>query len=80
MKTIKTLISLLLIISISSNAQTRLQKTAQTIKTSKDVTLNLNTNNCAIELDTWNKESIEIEAFVEGEKLRRIGVGAQKSN
>lgn len=71
MKTIKTLIYLLVSISFTSNAQTKLQKTAQTIKTSKEVSLNLNTNNCTIELDTWNKESIEIEAFVEGEKLSK---------
>ena len=52
-------------------AQTKLEKTSQTIKVSKDVTLDLNTDYCAIELDTWNKDLIEIEAYIEGEKLSK---------
>jgi len=53
------------------NAQTKLEKTNQTIKVTKDVTLDLNTSHCAIELDTWNKDTIEIEAYIEGEKVSK---------
>src|SRR5690606_11081314 len=30
-----------------------------------------NTSNCNIEFDTWNKNVVEIEAYIEGEKLSK---------
>jgi len=53
------------------HAQMKIEKTNQTIKVAKDVTLDLNTSHCTIELDTWNKDTIEIEAFIEGEKISK---------
>jgi hypothetical protein len=50
-------------------AQQKLIKTSQSIDVNKDVTINLNTSNTNIIFDTWNKNTIEIEAFIEGEKL-----------
>jgi len=70
MKTIQFKLFALFFLSICTlNAQTKLEKTNQSIKVVKDVTLNLNTNYCNIELDTWNKDVIEIEAYIEGEKI-----------
>jgi len=53
------------------NAQTKIEKTNQSIKVTKDVTLDLNTSHCSIELDTWNQDTIEIEAYIEGEKISK---------
>ncbi|MGE5943344.1 MAG: hypothetical protein ACM31G_03290 [Flavobacteriales bacterium] len=52
-------------------AQQKLTKLSQSIKVDKDVILNLNTSNCNIEFDTWNKNVVEIEAYIEGEKLSK---------
>ncbi|NQY30922.1 MAG: hypothetical protein HRT69_15820 [Flavobacteriaceae bacterium] len=72
MKTIQYKLFVLFFLSICTiNAQTKLEKTNQSIKVAKDVTLNLNTNYCNIELDTWNKNVIEIEAYIEGEKISK---------
>ena len=72
MKTIKyKLLAFALFLTGFSFAQTKLEKTSQTIKVDKDVTLDLNTDYCTIELDTWNKDQIEIEAYIEGEKLSK---------
>jgi hypothetical protein len=72
MKTIQTkLIILLLLGTLSTSAQQKLQKIEQTIKTTKDVTINLNTSHTNIVIDTWNKDNVEIEAYIEGEKLSK---------
>ena len=72
MKTIQFKLFVLFILSTYTiNAQNKLEKTNQSIKVAKDVTLNLNTNYCNIELDTWNKDEIEIEAYIEGEKISK---------
>lgn len=72
MKTLQFKLFVLIFLSICTlNAQTKLEKTNQSIKVAKDVTLNLNTNYCNIELDTWNKDVIEIEAYIEGEKISK---------
>ncbi|MEZ4856649.1 MAG: hypothetical protein R2812_09275 [Gelidibacter sp.] len=72
MKTIQTkLIILLLLGTLSTSAQQKLQKIEQTINTTKDVTINLNTSHTNIVIDTWNKDNIEIEAYIEGEKLSK---------
>lgn len=70
MKTLhKKLFTLLFFSMCILSAQTKLEKTNQSIKVAKDVTLDLNTSHCTIELDTWNKDTIEIEAYIEGEKV-----------
>ncbi|MEN3324585.1 hypothetical protein VP395_12660 [Mariniflexile soesokkakense] len=50
-------------------SQQKLTKTAQSIDVNKDVTINLNTSYTNIVFDTWNKNTIEIEAYIEGEML-----------
>ncbi len=50
-------------------AQNKQSKTTQTIKVNKDVVVDLNTNYVEIEIDTWNKDIVEVEAYVESTKL-----------
>src|SRR6056300_1579016 len=50
-------------------AQNKLTKVSQSIKVDKDVVIDLNTSNCNIVFDTWNKDTVEIEAYIQGEKL-----------
>lgn len=52
-------------------AQQKLTKVSQSVNVTKDVAINLNTSHCNIVFDTWNKNTVEIEAFVEGEKLSK---------
>ncbi|WP_242205572.1 hypothetical protein [Aestuariivivens insulae] len=53
------------------SAQDKLTKVSQSIKVDKDVTIDLNTSYCNIEFDTWNKNTVEIEAYIEGEDLSK---------
>ncbi|GAA3585948.1 hypothetical protein [Snuella lapsa] len=50
-------------------AQQKLTKVSQAIKVNKNVTIDLNTSYCNIVFDTWNKDVVEIEAYIEGEDL-----------
>lgn len=52
-------------------AQQKLTKVSQSIDVNKNVTIDLNTSYCNIVFDTWNKNTVEIEAYVEGEKLSK---------
>ena len=55
MKQFKIITLLLVFLSaFSLNAQQKLEKTSQSVKANKDVTLNLNTSHTNIEIDTWN--------------------------
>ena len=63
------LVALCFLITGSLIAQQKLTKISQSIKVDKDVVVNLNTSYSNIVFDTWNKNTIEIEAYVEGEKL-----------
>lgn len=69
MKSNKFLWILMCVITMNVTSQQKKNKTSQTIKTSKDVTIDLNTSYVEIEVDTWNKGSVEVDAYVEGEKL-----------
>ena len=74
MKLIKPykLIVLLTFLSVFSlNAQQKLQKKAQSIKANKDVTLNLDTSYTNIEIDTWNKNEVKVEAYIESSELSK---------
>jgi hypothetical protein len=53
----------------SINAQQKLEKISKSIKANKDVTINLNTSYTNIEIETWNKSAIAIEAFIESSEL-----------
>ena len=76
MNTIKSirlfsLSSLMLLMAIVGLAQEKINKVSQTIKVDSDVTIDLNTNYVQIEIDTWNRNSVEVEAFVESETLSK---------
>jgi len=70
---IKRVATLFFCAAIASNVmgQQKLNKVSQTIKADKDVTIDINTNYVQIEVDTWNKNSVEIEAYVQSEKLSK---------
>ena len=55
----------------SMSAQQKLDKVSQSIKANKDVTIDLNTSHTTIELETWNKDYIEVEAYIESDKLSK---------
>ncbi|WP_157607867.1 hypothetical protein [Seonamhaeicola sp. S2-3] len=69
----KSLIKFKLLIAtfftVSSLVAQKQTKVSQSIKVDKDVTIDLNTSYCHIVFDTWNKNTVEIEAYVEGENL-----------
>ncbi|MCA0153744.1 hypothetical protein [Winogradskyella vincentii] len=74
MNTIRIL--MLCLITSFGFAQNKLSKTSQSIKVSKDVVVDLNTNYVEIEIDTWNRDIVEVEAYIEssvlsGEDLQR---------
>ena len=52
-------------------AQTKLNKTSQSIDVVKDVVVDLTTNYVEIEVDTWNRNEVSIEAYLESEKLSK---------
>ncbi len=52
-------------------AQQKLTKVSQSIKVDKDVIIDLNTSHCNIVFDTWDKNAIEIEAYIEGDDLSK---------
>ena len=52
-------------------AQQKLTKVSQSISVDKDVVIDLNTSHTNIVFDTWSKGTVEIEAYIEGEKLSK---------
>ena len=54
-----------------TNAQQKLEKASQSIKADKEAVINLNTNYTNIEIDTWDKDVVEIEAYVESSELTK---------
>ena len=56
-------------ITVGAMAQQKLNKISKSIKVTKDVTIDLNTSHVQIEIDTWNKDVLEIEAYIESKKL-----------
>ncbi|SHH37812.1 YggN family protein [Winogradskyella jejuensis] len=67
MKTIKIL--MLCLITTIGFAQKKETKTSQSINVNKDVVVDLNTNYVEIEIETWNKNVVEVEAYLESSKL-----------
>ena len=65
------LVALCFLITGSMMAQKKLTKVSQSVKVDKNVVVDLNTSHCNIVFDTWNKNTIEIEAYIEGEKLSK---------
>ena len=68
MKNLKIIVLLLLTV-FSVSAQNKLEKANQSIKVNSDVTIDLNTSHTNIEVDTWNKNYVEVEAYIESKKL-----------
>lgn len=72
MKPFKTYIQLvLLLITVNLTAQQRVNKLKQTIETNSDVEIDITTSHTNIEVETWNKNYIEVEAFVESKSLTK---------
>ena len=67
MNTIRILV--LCLLTTFGYAQKKLNKTSQSIKVNKDVVIDLNTSYVEIEVDTWNKDIVEVEAYIESDKL-----------
>ena len=67
MNTIRILV--LCLITTIGFAQKKLSKTSQSIKVNKDVVVDLNTSYAEIEISTWNKDIVEVEAYIESDKL-----------
>ncbi|GGG53398.1 hypothetical protein [Bizionia arctica] len=65
------IIGLFFLSVLNLSAQQKLDKISQSIKVTDDVTIDLNTNYTTIEIDTWNKDIIEIEAYVESSTLSK---------
>src|SRR5690606_31964833 len=45
------------------------QKTKQTFTVNNDVIIDLNTSHTNIKFETWNKNKVEVEAFIESDAL-----------
>lgn len=65
--TIKIL--MLCLITTFGYAQKKLSKVSQSIKVNKDVVVDLRTSYVEIELETWNRDIVEVEAYIESSKL-----------
>ena len=72
MKQYKLITLTLLFLGVFSlNAQQKIEKVSKAVKANKDVTLNLNTNYTNIEIDTWDKNEVQVEAYIESKKLSK---------
>ena len=67
----KVVVLLFFYCALSVSAQERLTKVSKKIKVTKEVEIDLNTSYVQIEIDTWNKSTLEVEAYIEGEKLSK---------
>lgn len=72
-KTLKTiaLSVILLLVTLSVTAQHKMSKIDQSVRADRDVTVDLNTSHTNIIVETWNKDYIEVEAFIESKKLSK---------
>lgn len=71
MKFLNIKIIIICLLTLQLSAQQKLEKASQSIKANKDVVINLNTTHTDIEVDTWNKNYIEVEAYIESDKLTK---------
>lgn len=70
MKTKLKLLVFCLAFTAFASAQ-KLSKISKSVKANKDVEIDLNTSYVQIEIDTWNKDIIEVEAYIESDKLSK---------
>lgn len=52
-------------------AQEKVTKVSQSFKVDKNATIDLSTSHCNIVFDTWNKNEVSIEAYVESNELSK---------
>jgi hypothetical protein len=62
---------ILLCFCVGVSAQQKLDKISQSVNVNDNVTIDLNTSYTNIEIDTWNKDIIEIEAYIESDVLSK---------
>lgn len=65
------LVMLCMAITTIGLAQKRVEKLSETLNVPKDVTIDLNTSHVNIEVETWNKNTLEVEAYVESSELSK---------
>jgi len=58
-------------LTIVGMAQKRLDKMSKTFKVNENTTIELNTRYVQVEIDTWNQNAVEIEAYVESDQLSK---------
>ncbi|WP_282069527.1 hypothetical protein [Olleya namhaensis] len=63
--------AILLLVTLSVTAQQKMSKIDQSVRADRDVTVDLNTSHTNIIVETWNKDYIEVEAFIESKKLSK---------
>ncbi len=81
MKTIELKFLILMLAStLTATAQQKLQKFTKTVNANKEVIVNLNTSYTNIEVDTWSKDQIEVEAYIEGQKLSKEALEKELKN
>lgn len=56
---------------LTIGAQQKLEKMTKSVNASKEVTIDLNTNYTNIEIDTWNKNEVEVVAYIESSELSK---------
>ena len=72
MKSIQIRIAIIAFLSVFTlGAQEKLEKTSKTINTSSDVTIDLNTSYTDIEIDTWDSNKVQVEAYIESSELSK---------
>ncbi len=76
MKNIKFLF-LCLLFTLSMKAQQRIDKISQSTQVNDDVTIDLNTSYTNIIIDTWNKDIVEVEAYIESDALSKDALKKQ---
>jgi hypothetical protein len=69
MRTLNLKLIIVCLLTAAVSAQQRVDKSKQSISVNKDVVIDLNTNYVEIEVDTWNKNTVEVEAYLESEEL-----------
>ncbi len=62
---------IMLLVTVSLTAQQRLSKIDQSVRADKDVMVELSSSHTNIELETWNKDYIEVEAYMESKTLSK---------
>ncbi|WP_339633035.1 hypothetical protein [Bizionia echini] len=76
MKHLKLLLLCLLFVG-SMNAQQRMDKISQSLHVNDDVTIDLNASYTNIIIDTWNKDIIEVDAYIESDALSKDALKKQ---